>query len=116
ARITVSCCVGSLTLAVGRAIATIISARPIRNRKGGIWRRTRWPTPSASRTIDRLAYRTASRFLRRSARMYRPTSAGISARSQRNSGQRKDIVRVRARDDGARREATAALAQVGEAQ
>src|SRR5690348_15919712 len=48
--------------------------------------------------------------------MYRPTSAGISARSRRNSGQRNDIVRVRTRDDGARREATAALAQVGEAQ
>jgi len=55
ARMTYSCWVGSVTVATGRAIATIISASATRNRIGGTCRRTRWPAPIASRTIDRLA-------------------------------------------------------------
>ena len=55
ARMTTSCCDGSVTTATGRAIATIISVSPTRNSAGGTCRRTRWPRPSASRTIDRLA-------------------------------------------------------------
>ena len=55
ARITVSCCDGSVTTAAGRAIATIISVNEARYRSGGTWRRRRPPAFCASRTIDRLA-------------------------------------------------------------
>ena len=48
ARITVSCCDGSVTTAAGRAIATSISARAPRNSSGGTCRRKRWPALIAS--------------------------------------------------------------------
>ena len=55
ARMTVSCCVGSVTTAAGRAMATIINVSASRNSSGGMWRRKRWPAPIASLTIVRLA-------------------------------------------------------------
>jgi hypothetical protein len=54
-RMIVSCCDGSMTTAAGRAMAMIISVNAARNKTGGIWRRIRWPTPSASFITDRLA-------------------------------------------------------------
>ena len=55
ARMTVSCRDGSVTVAVGRATATSISATASRKRLGGMWRRKAAPEPSACRTMDRLA-------------------------------------------------------------
>ena len=65
AMMTVSCCDGSVTTAAGRAIARIIKVRATRNNAGGTCRRRRWPVPSASRMIERLAYRSALFFFRR---------------------------------------------------
>ena len=55
ARMIVSCCVGSVTSACGRAIAMIISVSATRNNTGGTCRRNRCPMPIASLTIARLA-------------------------------------------------------------
>ena len=46
---------GSITTASGRAAAITSVAMASRNSRGGIWRRTLCPTPTASRTMDRLA-------------------------------------------------------------
>ena len=46
---------GSTTTAIGRAAAISIATIASRNSSGGMWRRTLWPAPIASRTIDRLA-------------------------------------------------------------
>ena len=48
-------CVGSVTVAVGRAIATISAAIARKNSAGGTWRRNFEPTPIASLIMPRLA-------------------------------------------------------------
>jgi hypothetical protein len=55
ARITVSCCVGSVIVACGRAIARSMAASARKKSSGGMWRLMRWPAPIASRTSPRLA-------------------------------------------------------------
>ena len=55
ARITVSCCEGSVTTAAGRAIAISINATAARNRNGGMWRRNRRALLCASLTMLKLA-------------------------------------------------------------
>ena len=75
---------GSTTTAIGRAAASSIAVSASRNKSGGMWRRTLWPALMASRTIDRLANRSASFFLRRISQRYSSTSSGIASSSQRN--------------------------------
>ena len=41
--------------AIGRAAAISIATMASRKSSGGMWRRTVWPAPIASRTIDKLA-------------------------------------------------------------
>jgi hypothetical protein len=48
-------CVGSVTVAVGLATATIIAASAMNISAGGTWRRMRGPAPIASLTMPRLA-------------------------------------------------------------
>ena len=55
ARITVSCCDGSVTTAAGRATASSSSVSASRNSSGGTCRRKRGPVPIASFTSARLA-------------------------------------------------------------
>ncbi len=55
ARMIVSFCDGSVTVAIGRAMATTSAASDNSISAGGIWRRQRCPRPSASLTIARLA-------------------------------------------------------------
>jgi hypothetical protein len=55
ARITVSCCVGSVMVVCGRASASSMAASASRKKAGGMWRRMRWLAPIASRTIARFA-------------------------------------------------------------
>ena len=66
ARMMVSWVMGRLTTANGRDAANSMAAIASRNSTGGMWRRTLWLVPIASLTMDRLAYRSASFFLRRS--------------------------------------------------
>ena len=54
-RMTVSCCVGNVTTAAGRAMAISISASAIRKRIGGTCRRARCPALMASLKSARLA-------------------------------------------------------------
>ncbi len=55
ARITVSCCEGSVSTAAGRATARIISVSATRNSSGGTCRRKPAPAPWASRINARFA-------------------------------------------------------------
>ncbi len=55
ARMTVRCCEGSVTTAVGRAVASRSSVSARRNSDGGTWRRHPGPRPIASRTSGRFA-------------------------------------------------------------
>ena len=55
ARMIVSCCVGSVMTAAGRAMARIIAASAPRNSSGGMCRRMRGPAPIAFFTSAMLA-------------------------------------------------------------
>ena len=85
---------GRVMSAVGPAHATIRAISDNRKSNGGTWRRKRCPGLMACRMSPMLAYLTACFFLRRSSRMYAPTSTGTAIRSQRNSGWR-NFMRLR---------------------
>ena len=67
ARMMVSCVDGSVITANGRDAANSIAAMASRNSTGGMCRRQPMPVPIASLTMDRLAYRSVSFFLRLSS-------------------------------------------------
>jgi hypothetical protein len=97
ARMMVSWVIGRLTTANGRDAANSMAVMASRNNTGGMWRRMLWLVPRASLTMDRLAYRKASFFLRRSNHRYSSTSRGTASSSHRNCGHRKvmgDVTRV----------------------
>ena len=50
----VCCSEGSVITAMGRAAASSRATSASKNRVGGMWRRRRWPGPSAARTRPRL--------------------------------------------------------------
>ncbi|MCY1383624.1 hypothetical protein D9M69_717690 [compost metagenome] len=64
ARMMVCCCEGSSTTAMGRADASSMAAKASSSNSGGTWRRQPGPWPMASRTMDRLANRSAARLRR----------------------------------------------------
>ena len=64
ARITVSCCEGSVTTAAGRASASSMTMKAASSSAGGRWRRKLERLPSAVLTSARLEYASAF-FLRR---------------------------------------------------
>ena len=68
ARITVCCCDGSVTTAVGRAMPMINAASDSSSTAGGTWRRQRAPGAIAPLTMARLARRRAV-FLRLSSQI-----------------------------------------------
>jgi len=65
ARMTVVSVVGMVTIATGRVSASIRLESAVRNKAKGKWRRKRECLGSASRTSDRLEYRTVKRLRRR---------------------------------------------------
>ena len=83
---------GNVTTANGRDEATSMAASENKKSTGGIWRRTLWPLPMASRTMDRLAYCRAFFFLRRSSHTYSSTSRGKASNNHRNWGHKNVMV------------------------
>ena len=83
---------GKVTTANGRDEATSMAPRASKNSTGGMWRRTLWPLPMASRTMDRLAYCRAFFFLRRSSQIYSSTSRGKTSNSHKNWGHKNVMV------------------------
>ena len=88
ASMMVSCVIGRLTTAKGRAAASSSRVMASNSSSGGICRRSVRPGPMASLMMDRLAKRSASFLRRRSSQKYKATNRGTASSSHSRSGQK----------------------------